>query len=109
MGVGLLAFPLDWVVGGGLLASPLDWVAGVGFLALVLYGYTGIPGYLAQAPQTTPDQQSGDTPHHQTYLWCQQGCLIECQVLADPFTEGQTSVLCFLVVGQVERDLNGGN
>ena len=54
----------DQVVGVGLLKSPLDWIVGVGFLAWVFHRCTGIPGYLAQAPWTTPGhpgQQSGDT------------------------------------------------
>ena len=36
----------------GFGASPPDWVVGVGLLVLVFGECTGIPGYLAQDPQT---------------------------------------------------------
>ena len=63
------AFLLVQVVGMGLLACPLDWVVGVGMLALVFHGCTGTSSYLAQPPQSTlghPGQQLGDTLCHQS-------------------------------------------
>ena len=64
--------------GVGLLASPLDWVVGMGLLAWVFYGCTGTPSYLAQASHTAPGQWLGDTPCCQSLPLALAGHVVEC-------------------------------
>ena len=65
-------------------------------LVWVSHGYTGIPNYLAQASQTTPDhpgQQSGDTPHHHSLPLVWAGVSHQTLSTGVPFMGGPASGL----------------
>ena len=109
-------------MGVGLLAL-LDWAVGVLLLAWVSCGYISTPGYLVQAPQTYTGSSRSTVRRYfsssesTSGVW--KGHLIECQVPADPFMDGQAfgssgheggdRALCFLVFSLIKGGLSGTN